>query len=212
MIILLILVAAAAWLFFPKAFKALVAQHLSRETGLPVRIDQLDLNFRKPEFLLTGLQLLNPIGFPAADLARIADVKVQYASPLALVGLSDLKKVEVNFKELRLVRNESGGINLPLQLPMQAVGDTIEEVVINLGSVTYTDLSGTEPVQETYDLGLDKAVYRNVKGVAGIMEIVSWEVLKRTGVAPKEEAAVSPGPPAEEISTVSPSEKALPQN
>jgi hypothetical protein len=61
---------------------------------------------------------------------------------------------------------------------------TIEELILNLDSVTYTDLTGEQPVhQKTFDLGLKDATYRNVKGVAGIIEIINWEILKRTGIS-----------------------------
>ena len=118
---------------------------------------------------------------------------MQYLPPPIILGRFKIQKVEINFKELRLVRNEVGSINLRIQPPLLAAGSTIDEVVINLGSLTYTDLSSGHPVQKTFDLGLNKAVYRNVKGAAGIMEIVNWEVLKRTGVETEQKS--KPAPP-----------------
>ena len=192
--IFLILLAVLAVLFFPRAAKAILTAQLTKLVGLPVTIREMDFSLTEPQFLINGLLFANPHGFPAAELAQISKVKVQYVPSFAMLGRFNLKRVEVNFKELRLVRNQKGTINLPLKPPTQAVGDMIiDEVVLNLGPLTYTDLSGKEPVQKTFDMGLNQAIYRNVKGVAGIMEIVSWEVLKRTGLEakaePKEQAS-----------------------
>ena len=189
--IILILIGILVAFFLPPTVEALIASNLSKITGLPVDIGKLHLSLTRPQFLIRDLRFSNPKGFPSTELATLGEVKVQYVPPPIILGRFDLKKVEINFKELRLVRNETGIINLPLQSPMRAVGDVVDEVVLNLGSLTYTDLSEKQPVQKTFDLGLNNAVYRNVKGVAGIMEIVNWEVLKRTGIEAKK---VTPSP------------------
>lgn len=209
-VIFLVLILAVA--FFPQAAKALFTRGLSKATGLAVTIRQLDFNFSQPQLLFNDLLLRNPQGFPEAELAKISKVKLHYVPAFALLGQLNLKKVEIDFNELRLIRNEAGDINLPSTPPLQAVGDVIiEELVLDLKSLTYTDLSGQEPVQKTFDVGLEKAVYRNVKGVAGIMEIVSWEVMKRTGIEAKTEpqaapAATGPEPSSQSAETAPPAE------
>lgn len=206
-LILVFLFAALIILLTPKAVQSHIKNRLAESLGLPLAIGEIDFSFTSPQFLLKDLLLSNPDGFPSAKMAEIGRVNVQYAPSFVFLQGLDVKKVEVDFKELRLVRNEAGEINLPIQTPLQAAGDEIDEVVLNLGAVTYTDLSGKEPVQKNFDLELVNAVYRNVKGVAGIMEIVGWEVRKRTGVpemekeiqaSPQEEAKPSevPGEPA----------------
>jgi len=185
--IVIILIGFAVVFFLPSAFVNLMAKRLSQATNLPVNIRHLDVRLSRPEFLILDLKFLNPKGFPPAELASIGEVKVQYIPPPLVLGQLDVKKIEINFKELRLIRNEAGDINLPIRLPVQAVGDTIDELILNLNSVTYTDLSEKQAVQKTFQLGLERAVYRNVKGVAGILEIVSWEVLKRAGIDPEKQ-------------------------
>ena len=204
--LVLILIGLLGVFFLPPTIMTLLASRLSEVTGLPVNIRNLNISFSAPEFFIKDLKFLNPKGFPASELANIGEVKVQYVPPPLVLGRLDVKKVEVNFKELRLVRNEAGDINLPIQLPIQAVGDTIDEVVLNLGSMTYTDLSGKQPLQKTYELGLNKAIYRNVKGVAGIMEIISWEVQKRAGIekGSKEKQNGTPAQPAVSVPEATP--------
>ena len=196
--IVLLLIGLLAAIFLPQVAEGILTDRLSRITGLSVNIQKLHFSLTHPQFLIKGIRFSNPKGFPLAELANIAEVKVQYVPPPLILGRMDIKKVEVNFKELRLVRDKAGNINLPVQPPVQAAGDVIDELVLNLNSLTYTDLFGEKPIQKTFKVGLDKAVYRNVKGIAGILEIVSWEVLKRTGVEAGEKSQTpvpSPEPP-----------------
>lgn len=195
-LVLAALVVILAVSFFPQTVKSILANQLTKITGLPVTIRQLDFSLSQPQFLLKDLLLKNPAGFPGAELATISKVRVEYAPSFAMLGKFNLKKVEVDFNELRLIRNEAGTINLPALPSTQAVGEAIiEELVVDLQNLTYTDLSGKEPVQKSFEVGLDKAIYRNVKGVAGILEIVNWEVLKRTGIEAKTEPAAAPPHP-----------------
>lgn len=185
----LILIGALAVFLLPRTAKAFLSARLSRTIGLPVEIRELNFSLTPSQFSMKDLRFLNPPGFPPTELAAIKEVKALYSFSPVTVGRLSLKKVEVDFKELRLIRNKTGRLNLP-EPPKVLAGGLIDEVILNLGPVTYTDLSEGQPVQKTFDLGLRNALYRNVKGVVGILEIVNWEALKRTGV--EAEAPVIP--------------------
>lgn len=168
----------------PVAAEAVFQNRLSKAAGLPVQIGKVQFSLTSPRFSLSQIEVFNPKDFPAGPLARVREANVRYLPSLQFVGGFEFKRVEIEFEEFRLLRNEKGILNLPL---LKSAGEkpVIEEVVFNLTSVTYTDLSGAQPVQQTYDLGLSNAVYRNVKGIPGIVEIIGWEILKRTGVEEK---------------------------
>lgn len=189
----------------PPAASALIQGYLSKTTGLPVKIHKLHVSLVRSQFSIKDLQFSNAKGFPDAPLARIGKVRIHYLLPATIGRWFELKKVEINFNEFRLVRNESGNLNLPAIRPLPASGETIDELVLNLGSVTYTDLSGKQPVQQTFDVKLENSVYRKVKGIPGIFEILNWEILKRTGVEEKK------NPPLPEIKPLAESTPAPPQ-
>lgn len=201
-LLVLILIIVLSVFLFPKVTKLLVGSYLSKTTGLPVQIGNLDFSPAQLQFSIKEVQFLNPKDFPPALLAQIDEIKVRYSLPAALLAGFDLKRLEIYFREFRLVRNEKGNLNLSKVNIFMKKGDAIDELVLNLGPLTYTDLSEGQPVQKTFDLGLGNAVYRNVKGVAGIIEILNWEILKRTGV---EEANL---PPLPEIKAIAGSQAA----
>jgi len=193
-----LLIGAFVIFLLPVMVQAVLEGQLSKATGLPVEIERVDFDFTQLEFVVKGVQFSNPADFPAAPLAQIRELKLSYAPSPAFLGWMALKRTEVDFREFRLVRNERGVLNLPQTGPAPKGKNTIGEVVLNLRSVTYTDLSGAQAAQERFDLKLVNAVYRNVKGVAGILEILNWEILKRTGVEEKAKPAQTAGQSAPE--------------
>lgn len=206
-ILLVLLVIGSLTVFLlPRAVEALILGRIAKATGLEATVGEFQIGLARSEFSLKDLFLLNPPDFPSAPLAVVSEAKVQFLPPPVLGISLDVKRVEVNFSEFRLIRNEKGVLNLPASQVPEKVRDPFDEVLLNLNTVTYTDLSGGQPVQTTFNIALQNGLYRNVKGIGGIVEIVNWEVLKRTGIEEKVSAAPAPppGPPSVPILEPSP--------
>ena len=174
----------------PVVVEAVFQRQLSKATTLPVEIGKVHFSLRRPQFSIYEIEVSNPKDFPSGLLAQVGEARVQYAPTGKFVGGFELKKIEIDFKDFRLIRNEKGILNLPTFPPSES-RHLINEVILNLGSVTYTDLSSGQPSQQTFDLALSKALYRNIKGISGILEILNWEILKRTGVEEKLKTSLS---------------------
>ena len=169
----------------PWMIQGSVQSRLSKATGLSVNIGSAHFKLTQPNFWIKDMQLLNPKGFPAAPLAQIEEATGQYSRASFLLGQPRFKKIRITFKEFRLMRNEKGELNLPKLTAPVSSNTVIGELELNLNTVTYTDLSSGQPVQQTFNLGLTNSIFRNVKGIPGIIEILGWEILKRTGVPEK---------------------------
>ena len=191
-VVSLFLIALLAVFLSPWAAQALIQNRLSKTTGLSVNMTSVHFGLTRPHFVIKNLEFANPKGFPAAPLAQISNVEAKYSPVSILLGRPHFRKVRIDFKEFRLIRNDKGNLNLPLIPVAVSSGTTIDEVELNLNSLTYTDLSTGQPTQQVFNLGLVNSVYRNVKGVLGIEEILGWEILKRTGVPEKKTAAPKP--------------------
>lgn len=194
-LLILLVIGISAVFLLPRAVETLLLGRISKAAGLEATLGDFQMSLTKPEFSLKDLFLLNPPDFPSAPLAVVNEAKVQFLPPPVLGISLDVKRVEVNFGEFRLIRNEKGNLNLPASQVPEKVRDTFDEVFLNLNTVTYTDLSGGQPVQTTFEIGLQNGLYRNVKGIRGIIEIVNWEVLKRTGIEEKVSVAPTAEPP-----------------
>lgn len=200
-LITFLLIGAFVVFLLPVVLERVMEVQLSKATGLSVQIGKVHFSLTRPQFVVGETQFLNPPDFPGAPLVQIGQIRIHYAPSPTFLGWMILQKVEIDFREFRLVRNKRGVLNLPQTGPTAKGRNTIGEVVLNLRSVTYTDLSGAQAAQERFDLKLVNAVYRNVKGVAGIFEILNWEILKRTGVEEKAKPALPEIKPIAESQT-----------
>lgn len=190
-LLLFILVLLALVWGAPAALKLFIVKSLEGKVGSAVQIDRIQVDFLRSRFSLKGVRILNPAGFPKGEMAILDRVSGDYTLPFVPEMGPGVKKLEVEFLEFRLLKNEKGILNLPALNPFARPGASIGELLLTLSAVTFTDLSKEPPSQENYDLGLKQSVYRNVKGVWGIIEILNWEISKRTGI---EEAPVAETP------------------
>lgn len=179
--VLLVLAGLAAWAV-PSVLSLAATKSLENIAGVPVEVGRFHLSITRPQFTLKELKLFNPKGFPEGEMTVLKQVRGDYPSPPIFGGISNVKNLELEFKEFRLIRNKSGLMNLPALNPFQSIKGNVDTVKITLGEVTFTDLAGDSPAQQNFDLELQKAIYRNVKGIPGVIEIVNWEILKRTGI------------------------------
>ena len=191
-VVSLFLLALLGFFLSPWVAQAVIQRQLSKTTGLSVNLGNVHFSVTGPRFSIKDLQFSNPQGFPSAPLAQISEVKARYSPFSVLLGRPHFKKLQVTFKEFRLMRNEKGVLNLPSVRLATGGGANIDELELTLVPLTYTDLSSGQPTQKTFDIDLIKSVYRNVRGISGILEILNFEILKRTGVPEK----VEPAPPA----------------
>ena len=184
----------------PAVVESVFQGQLSKATGLPVELGKVHFSLTQPQFSVQDIQIMNPPDFPAGPLAEVSEARVRYAPSPKFVGGFELKRLEIDFRGFRVLRNEKGILNLPLGVSTSR-GPVIKEVKLNLASATYTDLSGGQPSQQTFELGLTNAVYRNVKGISGLLEILNWEVLKRTGLEEKKAPTLPEVKPIAELPT-----------
>ena len=58
----------------------------------------------------------------------------------------------------------------------------VKRLTISLGRATYTDLSGNQPIQQSYNLRMDHAVFKNVSDFGDIVEIVTETAIRQMGL------------------------------
>lgn len=181
---LLLVIGFAGASLVPSLIQGKLEKRISQTLKLKTEIEKFQFHPGRHEVLFS-LDVSNPGGFPDSRMARIGRVRVDYAfSGLPFRGM-DVQRVETAFDEFRLIKNEKGDLNLPALPTPSGKTQVIDEWILNLGPLTFTDLSAGHPIQKTFNLDLSNEIYRNVKGIAGMAEILRWEILKRTGIEEK---------------------------
>lgn len=92
--------------------KSWTERRLSRETGLPARLGQLKLGLGSASLHLKDLRLYNPPEFGGSVLLDVPELYLQVAPAQAAGGKLRLKLVRLHLRELNVIRNREGRLNL----------------------------------------------------------------------------------------------------
>lgn len=189
--------------FFMKTYGAkwLLTVYLQKELGTRVSVEEVKLDFVNSQAKFSRIVIQNPLVFPEGGMIFVPKLFLDFDPKGLLNGRIKLTSLDVNIGEIRVLNVPGNGINLyALSVMKPQYKDTGEEgasrfevkiepqfyadqVVLSLGQGTYTDLTGSNPLQKSFDLRLQHGVFRNVEGLRGVMDLVIWETLKRMGIS-----------------------------
>ena len=174
-----------------KSAVTLVAQDL---TGAAVRISGFSLGIFRHSVSITGLRVYNPKGFPKGIMLDMPKIKVDYNLADLLKGKIHLAKAELRLKELSLIRNNRGVLNvdslkvsgreeITTEKPKKETQFKIDELKLGIGRIVHKDYSADsqEPVVLVHDINLDKT-YKNITGIRQLTLLILVEPMKAAAI------------------------------
>ncbi len=188
--------------FFLRAYGAkwLLTVYLQKEFGTQVTVEEVKLDFVNAQAKYNGVVIQNPLVFPDGGMIFIPKLFLDFKPEALLRGKIMLRTLEVNVGEIRVLNVPGNGLNLyALSVMKPKFKDTgepgagrfaaeikpqfgVDQLILSLGQATSTDLTGPNPLQKSYNLGVQHSIFRNVEGLRGVMDIIIWETLKRMGI------------------------------
>jgi len=172
--------------------KTVVTVATSQITGAPVGIDRFSLGVFKRSVRISGFKIFNPSGFPKGILVELPKINVDYSLGSLLSGKLHLLNVEVELKEIGLIKNKDGKLNVDslkivkeskkkgkasAQMPIK-----IDTLKLGIGRIVLKDYSsGGEPVIKVYDINLNKT-YKNITSVQQLTALILGEPMKEAGI------------------------------
>jgi hypothetical protein len=196
---LCLLILILAVIFHRWTAKVLLASCLRWTLGVPVTIQDVRIDFLETQVLFQGIEIGNPPYFPEETLAKIPKIFIDFDLSSFLKDRIHFDTIEMDFEELRVIRRQDGEMNLVAlknlkqarkqepqtrqRIEQKPFHLEVGQLVLTLGRATYTDFSGPSPMEKSFNLRMDHAVYRNVDGFADIVQIIAWETLKRMGIS-----------------------------
>jgi hypothetical protein len=213
-LVLLVLLAVLA-LSFDTIVTSLAESRLSKQTGLEVRLDKLELRPWSGRARLERLVIHNPADFGGGPLVNVAEVAVEYDPALAKERKLHLSLLRFHLAELHVIVNQEGQSNLDgvrrtveavrrgqrvsrTNAPMEFVG--LDMLNLTLGKGTWTDLRQSGTPRE-FDLGIRNEIVRDVKDARELITKLT-PILVRAGLsffgvgAPAPEGGGTNRPPA----------------
>lgn len=174
----------------------------SSVVGAPLKVGKFSLGLFSQKISLKDIKLYNPEGFPKEPLIDIPEVRVDYDLPALIGGKLHLSLVILDLKEMVVVKNKEGQMNVdslkvsqPSEKPKeekkeekakkdsQPMPMQIDELRLNLGKVVYKDYTkGDQPVIEAFDVGFKDKVYKDIDSPQKLISIVLLESMKATSI------------------------------
>ena len=144
-----------------QAVKITVGLAAKKILGTDVAIGGLSLGIFRPRIVIKDLKVYNPQGFPKAALIDIPRISVEYDLPALLQKKVYLKRLELNLKNIIVLKNKDGKLNIdslkvsekedkPVK-KQSAMPFKIDYLVLTVGQVVYKDYSaGEKPRIDNY--------------------------------------------------------------
>lgn len=175
--------------------KTMVTAVASQITGTKVKIQGFSLGIIKQAVRIKGCKAYNPEGFPAGVMVDLAQIYVDSDLSAILKGKLHLEEVSVDLKELILVKNKEGRLNVDSlkivqgenkepqgkkaaqPMPMQ-----IDSLKLKMGRVISKDYRASgEPVILVYNINLQKT-YNNITSARQLAALILTEPMKAAGI------------------------------
>lgn len=194
-----------AVIFHNWTLKTLLSIGLRLGLGTPVDIEAAHLDFFSQRVTFEGILIKNPSGFQHGILAEIPKITVDFDASELQHGRLHLFEATIEIEDLRIIRAAGGKMNL-LGLKVFQAGNQpkdmnagnggkrslfqMDKAVISLNRVTYTDVSGPNPIQQSFRLGIQKAVLENKPDIEAVVEAIVQEAIQAAGLQKVLEEAI----------------------
>lgn len=196
-----LLLIVVAVLFGVAVLKNTIAQGavqgvFKKMTGLDLKIGSLNLGLIAGRLDARAIQLKNPAGFVDPVMVDMPVLLVDLVPMSLLKGGAHLEEVRLDLKELLIVKNKDGKLNLDYLKPAGSEKATtdkpaktakapqiqIDSLRLKIGKVIYKDYSkGGAPSVQEFSLNLDES-YNNISNINAILPLIMTKALYNTTI------------------------------
>lgn len=177
--------------------------------GLEMDIGKLKVGLLSSMIHIEDMKIYNPKGFGSESLADIPLIYVDYDLGSVIRGKIHCPEIEINIKEVAVVKNEQGELNLnkiksiaDKNAPDQAQEETappaeekaggkdkkeldmqIDKLVLTIGQVRFLEYQGQEkPKERTMMIGLDHEVFNDLNSIGEIVRVIVLKTVMTAGL------------------------------
>jgi uncharacterized protein involved in outer membrane biogenesis len=211
-VILILIAAFFIYFSFQRFLTGLAGKGMEAALGVPVKVSKLHLRLAPLEVGLYGLRIGNPPGFQEPYLADIPEIFIRVNLLGFLKGKAHIQKVTLNMKEVAVERTKDNKFNLNELMkiskaqktqkeepqppsptpegepgkapkPSKPVKLEIDEVLLNIGKVTFADYGSGQRVVREFGFEIKDMILRDVADPFELVAQIIVIILKKIGFA-----------------------------
>ncbi|MCA9393429.1 MAG: hypothetical protein KC900_04425 [Candidatus Omnitrophica bacterium] len=179
-------------------------QFVKQQTGLPLKMEGINIGLVDTKIDIDDLKLYNPPNFEEKLMVNIPDIYVDYNLPEIIKGNIHLNEIRFHLNEVIIVKNKAGQTNIDalkaLQQPKQEGdapkkeepkpkaekkkgGEYIGKASFRVDRFTFKDYSGDgEPKIITKDIGLNKT-YKDIDSFNKLVALIVVDATVSSGLS-----------------------------
>ncbi|HTL47207.1 MAG TPA: hypothetical protein VL688_03985 [Verrucomicrobiae bacterium] len=199
--------AGLVFVFRNQVLKAAASFGVEKVTGLQLEMGTVNTDFQNTLASIDGIKLHNPPGFQDPLMVDIPLVYVDYHLGDILKGNIHLQDLRLHLKELLVIRNKDGKLNLDYlkaataakkgevpppaeQAPAPAeqkkgpgIKVQIDKVDLKVDRVIYKDYTvGNDPIVQTFDVNISEQ-HENITNPQTLVTLIVAKALRNTTIA-----------------------------
>ena len=173
---------------------------ISKIARVPVSIGRTDVRLLASYINLGNIKVYNPHGFPERLMLDAPQILIDFDPGPLWKGQAHFQEVRLNVKEIVVIKNRQGKLNINAMKPTQeenrrqmekkekqkqgagkAPRIQIDKFYLTIGRVVYKDYTaGTNPSIQEFNINIQDRLYTNIDNPAGIASLIMFEALTRT--------------------------------
>ena len=180
--------------------KTAVTSGVKAMTGLDLKIGSMSIGFLKTSLGINDLKLYNPSDFKDRVMVDVPEAYVDYDLGAFLKNQVHLNEVRLNLKELVVVKNEAGELNLDSLKTAQSQRKSesrpkeaetaggkapqikIDVLELKIGKVVYKDYSKPDQTMvKEYNVNLDER-FENITDPNALVSLIMTKALMNTAL------------------------------
>ncbi|HOX54343.1 MAG: hypothetical protein PHI86_03385 [Candidatus Omnitrophica bacterium] len=166
--------------------------------GARIEVGGFSLGLMTQSAKISNFRIYNPAGFPQGILLDMPKISVDLDILSMLKGKLHIQSAVVDLKEVDIVTNKDGVLNVDslkvaqqdkktdktkAQKPAKAMPMQIDTMTLSIGSVVVKDYSKEgEPSIQVYDVGIKDKTYKNITSAQQFIVLVLTEAMKPTAI------------------------------
>lgn len=173
---------------------------IKKITGTSVRINRFSFSLFRQAIEIKGLKFYHPRGYPKAVMVDMPRVGLKYDLFALFRRKVHLHSVEVDLKELVVIKNNEGQLNVDAlkvaqrkeersaektkKVSQKLIAMQVDELILSIGKVVYKDFSKSvdKPSIQVFELNVKERKYKNIVSAQQLIALVLVESMKPTAI------------------------------
>lgn len=195
-VVSILIVMTAIFAFKDTLVKIAVEKAVQHVSGLKLEMSRLKIRIIDPAVEIKNLKMYNPAGYQDKIFINMPEIYIGYDLSSLFTGKVHFFKMRIDLKELVVVKNREGKLNLdvlklvknngkkkaPKEKKKNVSGLKIDTLELKIGKAYYKDYSGGgAPIVKEFNVNIEET-YSDIEDLTALISLIVVKTLTKTTI------------------------------